>query len=421
MGAGRAVLGRPARQGAGAAPRRRARDEEAQRAAHQAARRGAQAGHPADHLGVEGRRRGLWQRRGDADADVPRAQRAVDPDVGSPAPARHQHREPRTGRHGLAELGRRLDQRDAAAVDRHPLARGAGAEARELEDRRRRSLHPHADAQLHARRPRAPAEAVGVGAQRRGPRACTAAAAGRGDPCARGRKGQRGVRACELRVPGHDHRRGTQPARRARRGGLRRRQAQRGAPLAPSTAAARADGDAPPGDAVRDARPRLRREHGRGDRRGTLRLRRGADAGVDLLTGATARLAPAALRRRHVAIIVWMGFWAYFEYKAFKAFLWRKYGVEKIKLHEGKLFYKRDVAGRGKVKVFDAEFIKDLRILEAKENSFLENVNNSYWVVGGEKIAFDHYGKEIKIGIQLEKQDADELIKLIKKKFSYKY
>ncbi|MCC6838279.1 MAG: hypothetical protein IT234_07060 [Bacteroidia bacterium] len=121
-----------------------------------------------------------------------------------------------------------------------------------------------------------------------------------------------------------------------------------------------------------------------------------------------------------VAIMVWMGFWAYFEYKIVKAFLWRKYGVEKIKLHEGKLFYKRDVAGRGKIKVYDAEFIKDLRVVEAKENSFLENVNNSYWVVGGEKIAFDYYGKEIKIGIQLEKPDADALVKLIKKKFSYK-
>jgi len=117
-----------------------------------------------------------------------------------------------------------------------------------------------------------------------------------------------------------------------------------------------------------------------------------------------------------IAIIVWLGFWAYFEFKAFKAFTWRKFGVERIKLKDGKLFYKRDVAGRGKIKVYDFNFIKDLKIIEPKESSFIENVNNSYWVIAGEKISFDYYGKEIKIGIQLEKADADELLKVIKKK-----
>ncbi len=115
-------------------------------------------------------------------------------------------------------------------------------------------------------------------------------------------------------------------------------------------------------------------------------------------------------------IIVWMGFWAYFEYKIFKAFMWRKFGVEKIKLREGKLFYKRDVAGKGKIKVYEFDFIKDLRVVEPKENSFFENLDNSYWVVAGEKVAFDYYGKEIRFGIQLDEKDAKGLFKLIRNK-----
>jgi hypothetical protein len=121
-----------------------------------------------------------------------------------------------------------------------------------------------------------------------------------------------------------------------------------------------------------------------------------------------------------IALIVWLGFWAYFEYKIFKAFMWRKFGVEKIKLQDGKLYYKRDVSGKGKIQIFEFDFIKNIRTIESKENSFLENINNSYWVIAGEKIAFDYYGKEIKIGIQLEKADADELLKVITKKMSYK-
>lgn len=117
-----------------------------------------------------------------------------------------------------------------------------------------------------------------------------------------------------------------------------------------------------------------------------------------------------------VAIIVWLGFWGYFEYKTFKAVMWRQYGMEKIKLKERKLFYKRDVAGKGKVKVYEFDFIKDFRIVELKENSFFENLNNSYWVIAGERLAFDYYGKEIKFGIQLDEADAKALYKLIKGK-----
>ena len=113
------------------------------------------------------------------------------------------------------------------------------------------------------------------------------------------------------------------------------------------------------------------------------------------------------------AIIVWMGFWTYFEYKIFHAYLWRRSGKEKIKINDKKLLYKRDVLGRGKIKMYDIDFIKDIRLIEPKEDSFFENINNSYWVIGGEKLAFDYYGKEIKLGLQLDETDAKALKKLI--------
>jgi hypothetical protein len=115
-----------------------------------------------------------------------------------------------------------------------------------------------------------------------------------------------------------------------------------------------------------------------------------------------------------VMLIVWLGFWAYFEFRIFKAFMWRKYGVEKVKLKENKFFYKRDVAGKGKIKVYEFDFIKDIRIVELKENSFADNMNNSYWMVGGEKLAFDYYGKEIKFAMQIEESEAKALMKVIK-------
>lgn len=116
-----------------------------------------------------------------------------------------------------------------------------------------------------------------------------------------------------------------------------------------------------------------------------------------------------------LALLVWMAFWAYFEYKIFKAYMWRKFGVEKIKLRDRKFLYKRDRAGKGKVKEYEYDFIKELKFTEPKENSFFENINNSYWVIAGERLAFDYYGKEIKFGIQLDEADAKALLKLISK------
>lgn len=119
-----------------------------------------------------------------------------------------------------------------------------------------------------------------------------------------------------------------------------------------------------------------------------------------------------------VMLLVWLAFWAYFEFKSFKAYMWRKYGVEKIKLRENKLFYKRDVAGKGKIAVFEKDFIKDFRIVELKENSFADNMNNAYWAIGGERLLFDYYGKEIKFGLQLSDEETNALFKVIKKEIS---
>lgn len=117
-------------------------------------------------------------------------------------------------------------------------------------------------------------------------------------------------------------------------------------------------------------------------------------------------------------LIVWMGFWAYFEYKIIKAYRWRKFGKEIIKIRDGKFLYKRDVSGKGKIKEYQIDFIKDIRHIEPQENSFFESLNDSYWVISNEKLAFDYYGAEIKFGIQLDESDAKSLLKRIKNRIS---
>jgi hypothetical protein len=117
-------------------------------------------------------------------------------------------------------------------------------------------------------------------------------------------------------------------------------------------------------------------------------------------------------------IIVWLGFWIYFEYKIVRAYLWRKQGKELIKIKEGKMLYKKAISGKEKIKDFFLENIKNIRLIEIQENSFMEIIGNSYWTISGEKIAFDYLGSEIRLGLQLSDEDAKALIKLLKSKLS---
>jgi hypothetical protein len=114
------------------------------------------------------------------------------------------------------------------------------------------------------------------------------------------------------------------------------------------------------------------------------------------------------------AILVWLGFWAYFEFKIGKAFLFKKFGKEKIWIKNGKFNYWRDIAGRGKKLEFDIELIKDLQLVEKNKNDFFQFMNESFWVVGAESISFTYGAKTYRLGIQLNEDDAKELLKQIK-------
>ena len=61
-------------------------------------------------------------------------------------------------------------------------------------------------------------------------------------------------------------------------------------------------------------------------------------------------------------LLVWLCFWAYFEFKSFKVFMWRRFGVEKIKIRDEKLCiaavsFQHETVRRGEVNGNIAESI----------------------------------------------------------------
>jgi hypothetical protein len=115
-----------------------------------------------------------------------------------------------------------------------------------------------------------------------------------------------------------------------------------------------------------------------------------------------------------LVVIVWLGFWAYFEFRTVRAFIFKKYGKEKIWIKGSTFNYWRDVAGRGKKLEFETDLIKDLQLTVKDKKDFFQFMNDSFWVVGTESISFIYGTKTYRMGVQLDEEDAKELLKQIK-------
>lgn len=112
-------------------------------------------------------------------------------------------------------------------------------------------------------------------------------------------------------------------------------------------------------------------------------------------------------------VIVYLSFWAYFEFKIAKAFSWKKFGKEKIWIQNGILHYQREINKTGKIKEFNPELIQDLKLIEVNEGDFSDFINKSFWIKGGERIQFQYQGKTIRLGMQLSDKEAQAVLQKI--------
>lgn len=105
-------------------------------------------------------------------------------------------------------------------------------------------------------------------------------------------------------------------------------------------------------------------------------------------------------------------FWAYFIYKIGYAWFFRRKGMEFIRIQDGKLTIKRAVSTYGKSVEFFVGNIRDFSLRERNERSFASELENSFWVLGGERLKFDYLGREIRLGMQLSEPEAKKLLQL---------
>lgn len=108
-------------------------------------------------------------------------------------------------------------------------------------------------------------------------------------------------------------------------------------------------------------------------------------------------------------ITVYVAFWAYFEYTVIKAFKWRNNGEEQFLITDEYFHYGRTYNNRGFLKPHRKDLVNAIRIIDEEVGTFAKIFGSSYWVVGGERLAFTTGGMVISFGMQLTDKEVKQL------------
>jgi hypothetical protein len=113
-----------------------------------------------------------------------------------------------------------------------------------------------------------------------------------------------------------------------------------------------------------------------------------------------------------------IAFWAFFMVRIGKAYLWRKGGREMIRISPRELTIKNGWWKYGKAKSYFLDNVKEVSLIPVDPKNFMQSLDRSFWVVGGENIAIKYMKKELRVGKQLEEKEARQLAMLIDKGIS---
>jgi hypothetical protein len=111
--------------------------------------------------------------------------------------------------------------------------------------------------------------------------------------------------------------------------------------------------------------------------------------------------------------LAFLAFWTYFEVRTVRVLLWRMKGFEKWRLKDGVLTVKDEILGYGRAHDYFVENIQRLGLLAIDRRSWKWQLNESFWVMGGERLGFEHLGKKIALGKGLTDEEAARVVKVL--------
>jgi hypothetical protein len=114
-----------------------------------------------------------------------------------------------------------------------------------------------------------------------------------------------------------------------------------------------------------------------------------------------------------IFFIVSTSLWLYFFVRIGKAFLWRRIGKEKIWIRPGEMEIQNAFGSKGKKEKLKLKAIQKLGIIKSDPGNFLAFLDDSFWVIGGERIGFVHGSTNYRVGKQLDIRSAENLVRVM--------
>ncbi len=114
-----------------------------------------------------------------------------------------------------------------------------------------------------------------------------------------------------------------------------------------------------------------------------------------------------------IFFIIASSLWLFFFVRILKVFLWRKVGKEILHFSDGKLRMKNSFGLWGRTEEFNYPHIMKLGLITKDPTSFLAFLDDSFWIIAGDRVGFNYNGQKIRLGKQLSVKDAELLVRVM--------
>lgn len=125
---------------------------------------------------------------------------------------------------------------------------------------------------------------------------------------------------------------------------------------------------------------------------------------------------PAGPLRTYLA--VFMGFWLLYAWRIGGVVLWRLKGFELWRLKDGVFTIKDSVFGYGRANDHFVENMQRFGVVAVDETSWKWQLNDSFWVKGGERLGFEYGGRKVVFGKSLTRAEAEKAARLLERAFA---
>lgn len=114
-------------------------------------------------------------------------------------------------------------------------------------------------------------------------------------------------------------------------------------------------------------------------------------------------------------LLMCLAFWSFFAFRVVKVLAWRKMGREMIRIDAEGMSIKNAFGKYGKAKFFLKDNIKRMEVIKRDPTKFMQNMDQSFWIMGGDSIQFNYMRSKFVVGKQLNEKDARALAHLFDK------